>query len=207
MSSATATPRPRALTAHAATLDVGPRPGQILAAGLATALAVVLLLVWPAGTASAHEKLIGSTPAAGSVVQEAPTEVTLNFSGELLPFGAAVIVADAAGTEYQAAGEPAFSGDDVIAQLEPGMPDGSYEIRWQVITGDGHPISGIVPFSIGEASAAEGDAGDDEAADDQGQPWWRTAGIAVAALGLVVSVFLLLKRRRAAAAAGGAKGQ
>uniref|UniRef100_UPI003B39FD74 copper resistance protein CopC n=1 Tax=Pseudactinotalea sp. TaxID=1926260 RepID=UPI003B39FD74 len=29
--------------------------------------------------------------------------------------------------------------------------DGHYDIRWRVVSSDGHPISGVIPFSVGDA--------------------------------------------------------
>lgn len=34
--------------------------------------------------------------------------------------------------------------------LKNGLPDGSYRIKWKVISSDGHPVEGVIPFQIGD---------------------------------------------------------
>jgi hypothetical protein len=43
----------------------------------------------------------------------------------------------------------------VTVAIEPGMTDAGYEIRWRVVSEDGHPISGLVPFTVGTGSPLE----------------------------------------------------
>lgn len=113
-----------------------------------TALALtgaVLLGLSP--TAYAHDTLTDSSPAEGETLQEAPTQVRLTFSGEVLEMGAAVVVADSDGGSWEA-DEPLVEGKEVTVPLEDGMPNGDYEINWRVTSSDGHPISGAIPFTV-----------------------------------------------------------
>jgi methionine-rich copper-binding protein CopC len=105
--------------------------------------------------ASAHDSLVHSTPAADESLATAPESITLTYSGELLVLGdstqgAVVLVIDESGRDW-ATGDVEVSGNTVTATVEPGMPDAGYQVRWQVVSEDGHPISGIVPFTIGDA--------------------------------------------------------
>lgn len=132
--------------------------------GLAVA---VVALCATAAPASAHDKLVSSDPASGQVLQEAPAEVSLTFSADVLDMGAAVVVTDGGDTDRVSAA-PSIDGPTVTAVLDPGLPDGGYEIRWRVVSSDGHPITGIVPFAVGDgenpgAGADAGAAGDDAA--------------------------------------------
>jgi hypothetical protein len=80
--------------------------------------------------------------------------VTLTFAQEILDLGdsgAIVMVVDAAGTDW-VGGEPVIDGATVSVPLDEGMADGSYQVRWQVVSADGHPISDVIPFIIGHAS-------------------------------------------------------
>ncbi len=123
-----------------------------------TRLRTLLLAVALAGTsvlvtalpAAAHDELLGSTPASGEALTDAPAEVTLTFSADVLTIGAAVIVADGADRDW-VAGAPIVRDGTVTVSLDPQLPTGGYEIRWRVVSQDGHPISGIIPFTVGGA--------------------------------------------------------
>lgn len=198
-------------------------------ARLAAGSALAGLLLLPAATAaSAHDELAGSEPASGEALDAAPAAVRLDFSGDVLTFGAAVVVADD-GDETWQAGDPVLDGASVSVPLDPALPDGAYEIRWRVVSSDGHPITGLVPFTVGDvdaegaddASAAPappsddvdpaGRSGEQPAAADAASstqpgsaPPWRTPAIAGggAALALAVyAVVVVLRGRRSARAA------
>ncbi|MEV0949610.1 copper resistance CopC family protein [Promicromonospora sp. NPDC050249] len=126
-----------------------------LVAGLAVA---VVALCATAAPASAHDRLISSDPTSDQKLAEAPAEVSLTFSADVLDMGAAVVVSDAAGTEWVSA-VPTVDGPTVTAVLDPGMPDAGYEIRWRVVSSDGHPITGVVPFTVGDGEPLADGAG------------------------------------------------
>lgn len=130
-----------------------------------TAVVVVALLA-TAAPASAHDKLVSSDPASDQTLAEAPATVSLTYSADVLDMGAAVVVTDGDGTDW-VSDAPAVDGATVTAALDADMPDGGYEIRWRVVSSDGHPITGIVPFAVGdgeEPGAGSGSAG--QPADD-----------------------------------------
>lgn len=195
-----------------------------------TAVAVVALLA-TAAPASAHDKLVASDPASDQTLREAPATVSLTYSADVLDMGAAVVVTDGDGTDW-VSDAPAIDGATVTAALDADMPDGGYEIRWRVVSSDGHPITGIVPFAVGDGaepgaeSGSAGQAEDDAAAsgpeasepveaatpnssqnqtaqEDEGP--WRV--VLVGAGGAVVAAALfalvhLLRRRRDASGPG-----
>lgn len=101
--------------------------------------------------ASAHDALIGSTPEFGERLDAAPSEVSLQFSDDVMTLGAAVIVADSDGHDW-VVGDVGIAGNTVTVQLDGVLPDAGYELRWRVVSSDGHPISGIVPFTVGEGT-------------------------------------------------------
>ncbi|MFJ4253485.1 copper resistance protein CopC [Microbacterium sp. NPDC090003] len=127
-------------------------PVRRFAVGMAVAAVAVFATAVPA---SAHDSLVHSTPEADENLATAPESITLTYSGELLVLGdstqgAVVLVIDESGRDW-ATGDVEVSGNTVTAAVEPGMPDAGYQVRWQVVSEDGHPISGIVPFTIGDA--------------------------------------------------------
>lgn len=185
---------------------------------LLVALLATGLVIGTAGPAAAHDELLSSTPSAGDRLATAPERVSLTFSGEVLTTGAAVIVVDAEGHDWVVA-EPEIVGSTVTAVLDDGMPDAGFEIRWRVVSSDGHPISGFVPFTVGEGAplarpAESGAADTDEtgATDVAAQSAHEAEGaLRVVILGLggaaiaAVLFFLLsfILRRRARADGAG----
>lgn len=119
--------------------------------GLLVAAAAVLGTALPA---SAHDQLIESTPAEGAVLDAAPTEIVLTYSGAILDGTATVAVLDETGADH-VAGVPSSLDGTVTVPVEEGLASGAYEIRWAVTSEDGHPISGVIAFSIDAAPTAE----------------------------------------------------
>ncbi|WP_052460760.1 copper resistance CopC family protein [Microbacterium gorillae] len=117
----------------------------------ATVVAAVAVFAVPTA-AQAHDELTSSSPAPDTHLKTPPEQVELDFSADLLPTGLAVLVVDSAQTDH-ASGEPELNGNVVTVPVSD-MADGSYEIRWRVVSSDGHPISGIVPFTVGETAVA-----------------------------------------------------
>lgn len=122
-----------------------------VAAVLATAATLVTLPLVPA---AAHDTLVSSAPAAQEQLVTPPTEVTLTFSADVVEVGSAVLVTDAelgtAGTDHAVG--LTIEGRDVVVPLDA-LADGHYDVRWRVVSSDGHPISGVIPFSVGDAGA------------------------------------------------------
>jgi methionine-rich copper-binding protein CopC len=121
------------------------RPGLLLAlvgVGLAVAGTAVGML-----PAAAHDELVSSVPAAGEQLAEPPTEVSLTFSASVSQEFAQVAVVDAAGASYQS-GPPVVAGD-TVTQAVTGLPTGAtFTISFRIVSADGHPIGGTVPFSV-----------------------------------------------------------
>lgn len=193
-------------------------PVRRFAAGMVVA---VVALFAAAAPASAHDELTASTPAAGERLEAAPENIRLQFSGDVLSLGdtdagTLVMVVDATGRDWSDGSVEVF-GETVTVGLTPGMPDAGYQVRWRVVSEDGHPISGVIPFAIGDAEplTATDDGGTDRSDDAEERPSLPAeettppsgtlrllligaggAAVAVAAFAL----FRLLRRRRTAPA-------
>ncbi|MDA2802954.1 copper resistance CopC family protein [Nocardiopsis suaedae] len=125
------------------------RGRRLRAAVVGALLALAAVLTTPAAPALAHDRLVSSGPEDEERLTTGPEEVTLVFSGEVMDVGAAVTVLDAEGAQVSRGG-PAIDGDEVSQRLSGALPDGGYVVRWRVVSGDGHPISGAFPFAVGE---------------------------------------------------------
>lgn len=191
-------------------------PVRRIAVGLALATVATLAIATPA---SAHDQLISSSPAADERLASAPESITMTFSGELLVLdesltGAVVLVVDDSGRDW-VSGDVTVAGRTVTAALAPGMPTAGYQVRWQVVSEDGHPIAGVVPFTIGDAEpmqaptsggSTEGpstsaEQPDQTAADSGGITRVLLIGAGGAALAVLVFVAIRFLRRPRTAAA------
>ena len=104
-----------------------------------------------AGPASAHAELETSDPAAGSVLDQAPAQVTIVFTEPPDPAFSAVTVLNAGGQEMQTG--PAVAGEaprSLTVPLPADLPDGVYTVSWTVVSSaDGHPSAGSFAFGVG----------------------------------------------------------
>ncbi|MBC6465312.1 copper resistance CopC family protein [Actinomadura alba] len=182
--------------------------------GVVTAivLASAALFVAPA---SAHTKLIKSTPERGASV-EALTEITLVFSENVNPSIAKVQLRDAAGGQRGSAKAPRVEGATVTQSAAPDLAPGDYTIAYRVVSADGHPVTGEVPFtltgaaktqetaaaaaSVAPTAAATADPVADtpvtpKAEKSSGSSAWPVAGAGLL-IGVLIGMGLVLFRKR-----------
>ncbi|MFG6192074.1 copper resistance protein CopC [Nonomuraea sp. JJY05] len=111
---------------------------------IGAALACALILIFPASPAFAHDALKSSSPAKDSQV-DSVDEIELEYSASVkFPF---VVLHDAAGKEVPL-GKPVLDGPKVLTDVPQPLPPGPYVIAWRVVSSDGHPIEGEIPFSV-----------------------------------------------------------
>lgn len=155
--------------------------------GAVLALTVVL---GTAGTAAGHSQLIDSTPGADESLDTAPSEVELEFNEEVNERGAVLMVVDT-DDENLTDGEVVVDSRFVRVPLSEDLPDGAYEVRWRVVSADGHPVNGTIPFTIGETDEA---VGDEESGG--GLSTGTLVLIGVGVVGVLVALWLAFGLRR-----------
>lgn len=188
------------------------RPGR----SVLVLLLAALPLLW--GTsATAHSALIDSTPEPDSTLETLPERIELTFNEPLNDISPAIIVRQ--DEETIAELEPEIDGPVASAASPTDLPPGDYDVVWRVVSGDGHPVSGTIPFTLtGEGDApteaapepteesepeptATDDASTDETVTDDADPAsaestpWVVLG-AVAVLAVAALALLLLRHRR-----------
>lgn len=103
----------------------------------------------------AHDYLVSSTPESGASVSTPPQQVSLEFNTAIGQQFAQVAVVGPDGTTYQD-GDPLVDGPSVT-QAVSGLPaDVDVTISYRVVSSDGHPIGGTVPFTV--TAAAQDDS-------------------------------------------------
>lgn len=118
----------------------------------ATLLTAVLVFFAPL-SASAHDALIGASPAADSSVETLPAELTLTFNAQLIDGEGAteVVVTDAAGASVTD-GAATVDGSVVNQPLVAEADAGQYHVIRKIVSSDGHPTSGEFFFTVNTGS-------------------------------------------------------
>lgn len=115
--------------------------------------AAALALALP-GVASAHSKLVSSTPAANATVAK-PTKLSLTFSETFL--------APMSGAELVMTGMPGMvnhepmpikgfktdvNGKTMTLTFPRALPAGSYDLKWHIVGADQHKMEGGYSFKV-----------------------------------------------------------
>jgi copper transport protein len=114
--------------------------------------AAVGVLLVGAVPVSAHAALTGSDPQQGSVVQDAPGQVSLTFSEQVAMSDGSVRVYDPKGKEADTGKVTDLGGNSYSVGLHSGLPNGTFTVTYQVVSADSHPVSGAFTFSVGAPS-------------------------------------------------------
>lgn len=109
-------------------------------------VAAVAGVVLSATQAAAHTTLIGSTPEDGATLTGPPAEVTLEFNEPVQQDFTQVAVLDADDNHYED-GAPQVVGA-IVTQAVHDLPAGDYRISYRVGSSDGHPVTGVLTFTV-----------------------------------------------------------
>lgn len=104
--------------------------------------------------ADAHAALKSVSPADGSTVRVAPTEVVLTFDE---PIGTSFATVSVAGPEGSVSkGKAAVDGVTVRQALADDLPSGRYTVSFHVVSEDGHPVSDRTAFALAAQAPTAG---------------------------------------------------
>jgi copper transport protein len=122
-------------------------PPGVLVCGLALLVALASLAM-PAA-AWAHASLVGSQPAEGATLAQAPASLRLDFNEPVSPLIVRLI-----GPTGEAVTPAVKAENSSLTVTAPPLRRGTHVLSWRVISADGHPVGGAVTFSIGAPSAS-----------------------------------------------------
>ena len=116
------------------------------------AFAVATVVVAPATAASAHVNVVGSTPADGAVVGQAPTAIVIRFSEDVDP-KLAELTLSAKGGSPVALQRGRSAGRELTVDL-PALDKGVYSVSYKVRDPlDLHLTAGSIVFGVGTSEA------------------------------------------------------
>jgi len=108
---------------------------------------------------SAHAYIKKSSPFENETIEKSPKEVTIQFDESIQPAFHSIEVFDSEGirVDKKNGGLDPKQPSILKSGLKENLPDGTYRIKWKVVSSDGHPVEGVIPFQIGSAgqNAAE----------------------------------------------------
>lgn len=169
-------------------------------AATATGLLALSLGFTPA---FAHDELVSTNPAADTTLEQAPSELELTYSGDIMDVAGAnqVRVTNAAG-ETVTEGEPEVDRTVVTQDLATQETDDTYTVTWRVVSSDGHPIQGTFTYTVGAGATQSTEPVASEETEEQ-QP--QSAGpLTAASQGMSTGAKMALFLAAAAAMMGAA---
>jgi copper resistance protein C len=193
-----------------------------VASAVAGAVVACVLVLFPADSASAHDYLVESTPAADSVQTETLAQVSLTFNDRVLDLtgdgsSALLQVTDSANRHFET-GCATIQDRTVTAPVALGAA-GTYTVEWQIVSADGHTVSNAISFryeppadatpapgsasrptcgsaSAGQASTAVPSSEPTGEADSSGLGLVVGIAVAIVVLALVGVVLVVVSSRR-----------
>lgn len=118
-------------------------------------LIVLYILIVPVQHVSAHAYLENSNPADQSHIKTAPEKVTLVFNEEIEADFPLIEVKDSSGKRVET-GKTAVSkkNDHMVEAFLPAeLKADVYSVSWRVVSADGHAVSGVISFKLGDTKA------------------------------------------------------
>ncbi|AXI44262.1 copper resistance CopC family protein [Sulfitobacter sp. SK011] len=100
---------------------------------------------WATG-ALAHSPLDSTTPAHEATIAEAPTEVLLDFKGDIRLTRVTMQHGPHPSSDLDLSGHAGFISDYAIPMQ--GMGSGDYVIEWRGLAADGHALNGTFSFTV-----------------------------------------------------------
>ena len=115
-------------------------------------LAWLIVALVAAAPAFAHAIIVESSPAVNATVAGPDVEVVLRFNSRIDRARSSVnLTASGAPKGVKPAALPlaAIDSPDILKARAAGLAPGTYTLRWQVLSVDGHITRGDIPFKVG----------------------------------------------------------
>ncbi|MCY7753016.1 copper resistance CopC/CopD family protein [Bacillus haynesii] len=113
-------------------------------------LAVLCTILLPKA-AFAHAYIVNSTPAENQELKKAPAEIKIEFNEAIQKGFHSITVRNSSGERVDS-GKTEIDPQNakiMTVKLKPKLQDDIYSAEWRAVSADGHPVSGTIPFSIG----------------------------------------------------------
>ncbi|WP_042225140.1 copper resistance CopC family protein [Oceanobacillus manasiensis] len=109
-------------------------------------VALFLFVTSITNSAFAHSHIEGSNPEDGEVVTESLQEIVLTFDGSIEE-GSTVEVTTAKGESIEVE-DIVIEENTLTATIANSLSNGEYQVDWDIISADGHPLDGDFSFTM-----------------------------------------------------------
>ena len=135
---------------HAGLLGVPLTKGPNMRSPSRSMSLAIALILGSVGTAAAHAHLQTATPAAGSTVAAAPTELRLGFSEGVNVKFTGLVVTGPAGAVVPTGSAVLAPGNDriLLVPISGPLAPGAYRVDWHALATDGHKTDGSYGFTV-----------------------------------------------------------
>ncbi len=110
-----------------------------------TILLAGMIGLWATG-AMAHSPLDATTPANEAIVTEMPTEVLMDFKGDIRLTRVSITHADTHSMDMDLGDQTAFTQEFALPMHDMGA--GTYVVEWRGLGVDGHALNGTFSFTV-----------------------------------------------------------
>ncbi len=101
-----------------------------------------------AAGAAAHSLLLESSPAAGATLNEGPPQISLRFNNRIEKKLSTIRVVDERGVQRPVTMLMGDGAADRLIGAAPALTPGAWRVEWQVLSTDGHIVSGGFSFRV-----------------------------------------------------------
>lgn len=113
-------------------------------------LAIGLVLAVASTQIFAHSKLVSSEPEADASVAQAPKQITLTFNENSVLKGLEIVDADNKAVPFKF--KHKATAQKIHKVAIPALKDGTYTVKWKLLSKDRHTINGKYNFTVTGAS-------------------------------------------------------
>lgn len=118
----------------------------------AALIGLTVIAVGPSITSAwAHSELVSTLPSHSAQLNGAPVEVAFTFDKSLLLGTTTIAILDSSGKLLESR-EATPRGESIAVPWPTELRTGSYQVAYQGASGDGHPVSGSITFTIDGAN-------------------------------------------------------
>ena len=116
-------------------------------------LFLCVLLLASAGPAWGHAVPVGSDPPDGSVLASSPRVVDVFFDAPVRVGSRNRAIRNEDGVDVLAGRPFVRESRTLVLPMRPNLRDGTYTVRWSIVSDDGHAEEGVFAFGIGTGNA------------------------------------------------------
>ncbi len=116
-------------------------------------VSLFVLLLNPA-MAFGHATIISSNPSPNEAMDTLPEKISIQFSENIQPAFHSLEVFSQDGDKIQIQDSAISEQSETVleAKWKGTIDEGIYYIKWRVVSSDGHPIEGTIPFQFGDSA-------------------------------------------------------